>query len=138
MLLRDVKELLNQKGEIRLLTRENDEVRVTDLFLNGDGLLRLEQYSKINKEELLEHAVDGVITELSVDSLLGCVKLWTLFEEDEDTNLLSENEEINKVLKDIEDYLAENNLEELPKMSFYTPDIAFMDSDEEKLFYIGI
>lgn len=138
MLLRDVKELLNQKGEIRLLTRENDEVRVTDLFLNGDGLLRLEQYSTINKEELLEHAVDGVITELSVDSLLGCVKLWTLFEEDEDTNLLSENEEINKVLKDIEDYLAENNLEELPKMSFYTPDIAFMDSDEEKLFYIGI
>lgn len=134
MLLRDVKELLGKTGDLRLLKRESGEVLITDLFLNGDGLIRLEQYSTIIKEELMDYSHDGVIDEDSVDELLGCSKLWLLFEEDEATDLCSKSEDINSFLEnyDVKDIVN------LPKLSFNKTVIEFMDSNIEELLYIGV
>lgn len=134
MLLKDVKELLFQTGDLRLLTKNNGEVRITDLFLNGDGKLRLEQYSTINKKELEEHSSNGVINGDTLDSLLGCVKLWTLFEEDETTDENSTYEYINWFF---ENYDVDKIIE-FPKLDFNDTVIEFMDSSIDEMLYIGI
>lgn len=133
MLLKEVKELLAKTGDLRLLTRDNGEVRITDLFLNGDGYLRLEQYSTINKKELEEHSSNGFVNGDTVDSLLGCVKLWTLFEEDETTNEDSTYEDINWFF---ENYNVDK-IVELPKLDFNDTVIEFMDSSIDEMLYAG-
>ena len=134
MLLKDVKELLFQTGDLRLLTKNNGEVRITDLFLNGDGKLRLEQYSTINKKELEEHSSNGVINGDTLDSLLGCVKLWTLFEEDETTDENSTYEDLNWFFENYD----VDKIVEFPKLDFNDTVIQFMDSSIDEMLYIGI
>lgn len=139
MLLENVKEVLMKVGDLRLLSRENKEVRITDLFLNGDGQIRLEQYSTINKEDAIKHSDDKIITEESIEMLLSCIKLWSLF--DGDNESISENPEINSFLEDIKDYLSNHNLEnleDLSRLNYNQPVIEFFDNDKDKMLYIAV
>lgn len=85
MMLEDVKKILKVTGDLRLLTKENGGVRITDLFLNDDCEVRLEQYSVITKEDIQNETnisdKDISISEV-IDNLLSSVKLWLLFEDD--------------------------------------------------------
>lgn len=92
--MKKVKELLNKFGDIRILTKENNEVRITDLFLNADDEIRLEQYSTISKMDLDVMAKECNHTKVSSDTLnelLCCIKLWSL----------NDMENFNSVITDI-------------------------------------
>ena len=50
MILKELKLLLSDTGDIRFITKESDEIHVTDIFLNGDGLVRIEKYAGFTKK----------------------------------------------------------------------------------------
>lgn len=133
MILTELKELLMETGDLRLLEKENGEVRVTDLFLNGDTQIRLEQYSTINKSELERFADGKEINGDCVDDLLSCVKLWCLFAEETDTPFDFRIKELEELFDDYDI----DTIKKLPEMNFNETVISFMDSNLDKLLFRG-
>lgn len=135
MLLKDVLNLLGGTDDIRVLEKDTDGfVTVSDLFLNGDGYVRLEEYHRITKEQVLKElsSVDEYGNTdcgcSAVDTVLGYTPLYTLFEEDEDTD-----QEINIEL--VDNLLDGVDIDNLLIMDYNEAVIDFMNSDLTKLVF---
>lgn len=80
------------------------------MFLNDDGLVRLEQYETITKEDLDDYKEEGNITFTSIDNILSDIKMWTVYEEDVDNK--DDNINVN-----VDWFFAKcNNLEQIREM----------------------
>lgn len=88
MTLKEVKDLLKGIEILRLVTKENEgfytgeRIRIFDLFLNGDGLVRLEVYDAISRKDLDEYKENENITANSINNILADIKMWTPYAED--------------------------------------------------------
>lgn len=88
MTLKEVKDLLKGIEILRLVTKENEgfytgeRIRIFDLFLNGDGLVRLEVYDAISRKDLDEYKENENITANSISNILADIKMWTVYAED--------------------------------------------------------
>lgn len=88
MTLKKVKDLLKGIEILRLVTKENEgfytgeRIRIFDLFLNGDGLVRLEVYDAISRKDLDEYKENENITANSINNILADIKMWTVYAED--------------------------------------------------------
>lgn len=88
MTLKEVKDLLKGIEILRLVTKENEgfytgeRIRIFDLFLNGDGLVRLEVYDAISRKDLDEYKENENITANSINNILADIKMWTVYAED--------------------------------------------------------
>lgn len=88
MTLKEVKDLLKGIEILRLVTKENEgfytgeRIRIFDLFLNGDGLVRLEVYDAISRKDLDEYKENENITANSINNILADIKMWTAYAED--------------------------------------------------------
>lgn len=88
MTLKKVKDLLKGIEILRLVTKENEgfytgeRIRIFDLFLNGDGLVRLEVYDAISRKDLDEYKENENITADSINNILADIKMWTAYAED--------------------------------------------------------
>ena len=88
MTLKKVKDLLKGIEILRLVTKENEgfytgeRIRIFDLFLNGDGLVRLEVYDAISRKDLDEYKENENITANSINNILADIKMWTAYAED--------------------------------------------------------
>jgi hypothetical protein len=135
MILKDVLSLLGGTDDIRVLEKDTDGfVTVSDLFLNGDGYVRLEEYHRITKEQVLKElsSVDEYGNTdcgcSAVDTVLSYTPLYTLFEEDENTD-----QEINIEL--IDDLFDGVDIDNLLIMDYNEAVIDFMNSDLTKLVF---
>lgn len=88
MTLKEVKDLLKGIEILRLVTKENEgfytgeRIRIFDLFLNGDGLVRLEVYDAISRKDLDEYKENENITANSISNILANIKMWRVYAED--------------------------------------------------------
>ena len=88
MTLKKVKDLLKGIEILRLVTKENEgfytgeRIRIFDLFLNGDGLVRPEVYDAISRKDLDEYKENENITANSINNILADIKMWTVYAED--------------------------------------------------------
>ena len=88
MTLKEVKDLLKGIEILRLVTKENEgfytgeRIRIFDLFLNDDGLVRLEVYDAISRKDLDEYKENENITADSINNILADIKMWTAYAED--------------------------------------------------------
>lgn len=88
MTLKKVKDLLKGIEILRLVTKENEgfytgeRIRIFDLFLNDDGLVRLEVYDAISRKDLDEYKENENITANSINNILADIKMWTAYAED--------------------------------------------------------
>lgn len=88
MTLKEVKDLLKGIEILRLVTKENEgfytgeRIRIFDLFLNGDGLVRLEVYDAISRKDLDEYKENENITANSINNILADIKMRTAYAED--------------------------------------------------------
>lgn len=88
MTLKEVKDLLKGIEILRLVTKENEgfytgeRIRIFDLFLNDDGLVRLEVYDAISRKDLDEYKENENITANSINNILADIKMWTAYAED--------------------------------------------------------
>jgi hypothetical protein len=125
--VKQIKELINTTNDLRKITKENDGIRITDLYDNGNDKLIIEQYAVFTKSDLERQAQEDkeeAITLCTLNKLLNKIKMWHTNEDDEnfivDLEYFFENYDIKDTSNLLEEsdnniinYLIDDNVSEI-------------------------